>query len=303
MNSINFFNDKKKFPLSTQVLDFFQDIIKKAYNLASLAGNDKHILSGCENINGNTWNSGYVVLNGELLPFLGGTGTVDSTVRIKEVKVDIVAEYDTYSEVLTNRYVEFGSNVGGADTYTWGTFKRLKSLTQIVNEFATKAELDAVRLLVMPRGAIIEYDLKNNPLPLPVGWVSCVGGSLDGYGNIPDKRERVTIGYNPDSNNTPTNVIDERETNGSLKRNYGAVGNTGGKYEVQLTKQESGLPDFTIDLGYNSKVDGTGDNNEGWVPNDTANVHVIENVVGKSAEKSHENRMPYVVGYFIVKVV
>src|ERR1035437_4342982 len=115
MNTINLFNSKKQFPLSTQAIDFMQDMIKKAYQLARIGGSDNYILTGCENTTGNAWASGYVVINGELLPFMGGTGTGASTVRIKETKSDVVAGYDTYSEVYTTRVVEFGSNVGGVD--------------------------------------------------------------------------------------------------------------------------------------------------------------------------------------------
>ncbi|MBP1637444.1 MAG: hypothetical protein H6Q18_233 [Bacteroidetes bacterium] len=302
MNSINFINEKKRFPLSTQVLDFLQNIIKLPYRFSVALGTGNIILSGCELQGANTYASGYVVIAGELLPFMGGVGTDTSTVRIREVKSNIVAEYDTYTEALVNRYVEFGNNVGGLDTYLWSSFVRTKSIAEIVSTFATKAELDAVRLLVMPRGAIIDYDIINNPLPLPVGWRLCNGDFVEGYGTLPDRRGRVTIGFDSASNNTPVNVIDEREENGKVKQNYGAVGNRGGKNEVLLTKQESGLPDFQVDLGYNSFVNGSGSLQEGWIPDDPS-AHFFRQVSGKSAEKTHENRMPYVVGYHIIKIV
>lgn len=41
MNSINF-QRQKKFPLSTQVLDFLQNVIKQAHKLALLGGGDKY---------------------------------------------------------------------------------------------------------------------------------------------------------------------------------------------------------------------------------------------------------------------
>jgi microcystin-dependent protein len=302
MNTINFFNSKKKFPISTQSIDFLQTMVKTVFQLARIGGSDNYILTGCENTNGNTWLSGYVVINGELLPFMGGTGTGASSVRIKETKTDVVAGYDTYSEAYTTRVVEFGSNVGGANTFVWNTFTRLKSNAEIVRDFATKAELDAVRLLVMPRGAIMEYDIKNNPLPLPTGWVFAGGGTQEGYGNLPDKRGRVSIGYDPNSNNLPVNVVDGKE------ENYGNVGNTGGKPAVTLTSGQSGSPEINVSIDIKAGDEGT--NNS--VPDDFAlkylanpygKVTVTKSIEATNAAQSHENRMPYVVSYYIVKIV
>lgn len=300
MNTINLFNSKKQFPLSTQAIDFVQSMIKQAYKFAFIGGSDNYILTGCEQTTGNNWASGYVVINGELLPFMGGTGT--AAVRIKETKTDVVAGYDTYAEAYTTRVVEFGSNVGGVDTFTWNTFTRLKSNTEIVRDFATKAELDAVRLLVMPRGAIMDFDLINNPLPLPTGWMFCNGATLDGYGKLPDKRGRVSIGYNPASNNLPDNVVDGKE------ENYGTVGNTGGKPLVSLTEDEgpththgvrksndSNGTKLHIQMDTDETIDGDGIK---YIAGGTTPI-----VAPSGLGESHENRMPYVVSYFIVKVV
>jgi hypothetical protein len=115
MNAIKFTNQsKKKFPLSTKTLDFMQDMIKAVFKLAKIGGSGNYILEGCVNTTGTTWTSGYVVINGELLPFMGGNGTIDSTVRIHpNQKTNAVAGYDTYEDAYTTRYVEFGNNVGG----------------------------------------------------------------------------------------------------------------------------------------------------------------------------------------------
>jgi len=131
MNSINLFNSKKKFPLSTQAIDFMQNMVKAAYKLARIGGSDNYILEGCINTTGNTWTSGYVVINGELLPFVGGTGILTGTVHIKENKISAVAGYDTYEQAYTDRYVEFGNNIGNVDTFVWNTFELLKSNSEI----------------------------------------------------------------------------------------------------------------------------------------------------------------------------
>lgn len=297
MNSINFFNDKKKFPLSTQVLEFIQNMIKQAHKLALVGGADKYIVTGCTETAVNTWAAGYVVINGEILPFLGGTGTLGSSVRIKQTKTDIVAEYDTYEEALTDRYVEFGSNVGGADTFTWSDFVRVKTNLELAAQYATKTELEALSNLLMPKGGIIMWS--GAIAAIPAGFVVCNGANIEGFGVVPDLRGRFIVGYDETTLNSPDNVIDQRNADGSVIKNYATIGNRGGKPEVQLTKQESGLPDFAIPFPGNiSTIDGTG-SQQGWENDGLTNI----NIVGKSAEKSHENRPPYFVLAYIIKVV
>jgi hypothetical protein len=186
---------------------------------------------------------------------------------------------------------------GGVDTFAW-PFDRLKTNAEIVAGFATQAELNAVRLLVMPRGAIIDYDLTNNPLPLPVGWRFCNGDTVTGYGKLPDKRDRVSLGFNPLKANGPTDIVDQRNTDGSVIENYAAVGNTGGKPGVTLTIPE--LPPHSHPIIVNEGLNIThgrmrpGGNGSDDHPFSTQPA---------GGNAPHENRMPYVVSYFIVKVV
>lgn len=294
MNTINFFNTKKNFPLSVQVLDFMQSLVKLVSNTAKIGGKGNYILDGCINTQGNIWDSGYVVIKGELLPFVGGTGTVESTVRIREDKIDIIAGYDTYTDALTVRVVEFGSNVGNVDTFAWGDFETITTNSDIVKNFATKAELEAVRLLVMPRGAIIEFDIKNNP-NVPTGWRFANGDNVEGYGVLPNKKGRVTVGYDPDAANLPPNVVDQRNADGTVVQNYGAVGNTGGKNEVQLKVDE--MPSHSHGIQTQNGNDGADGQYE------LGGTSAGRKTDNEGGDGFHENRMPYVVGYFIVKIV
>ena len=236
MNTINFINDNKEFPVSTEGLDFLQNIIKQAHQLALIGGSDKYILKSCLNTTGNTWSEGMVVINGELLPFVGGTGTLESNVRIKQTTADIVAGYDTYSNAYVTRYVEFGSNVGGADTYVWNTFTRVKSNLELAAESATKEDLTALSNLMMPKGGIIMWS--GTLASIPDGYALCDsnnGTPINGL-TIPDLRGRFIVGYDDRTLNLPANVVDGKEIN------YAAVGNTGGKPNVTLSSAQSGLP-------------------------------------------------------------
>ena len=313
MNSINFFNDKKKFPLSTQVLDFLQNMIKQAHKLALLGGGDKYILTGCVETAANTWSDGYVVVAGEILPFTGGTGTAASSVRIKETKADIIAEYDTYTEALTTRILEFGSNVGNTNTFTWSDFVRVKTNLELAAQYATKTELTALANLLKPVGDITMFASSNN---IPNGHMLCNGASLNRadypalfaiigttYGtasvttfNLPDLRERFVVGFDDKitAASTPPNVTDNKEIN------YGRVGNTGGKPLVQLTAAQNGAHDhdFYDLLNYTGSTYTYSNSDQ-----DDGSTRQAYKTSTSGEGQSHENRPPYFVLAYIIKVV
>ncbi len=317
MNSINFFNDKKKFPLSTQVLEFLQNMIKEAHLSALIGGSDKYILTGCEKISGNTWSEGYVVVNGETLKFTGGVGAVDSLVRVKETKADIVAGYDTYKDALIVRILEFGSNIGNSNTYIWSEFTRLKSNAEIATQYATKDELVVLGNLLKPVGDITIYPNANT---LPIGHMLCDGAELNReeypalfavigtqFGStselkfkLPDMRNRFVVGYNSTSLNFPKDVTDQKV------ENYGVIGNKGGKPLVQLSGSESGT------AAHSHNVKGYINNGSGYkvLVQDSRNTNESETIIGNtdsavaaSASEGHENRPPYIVMAYIIKVV
>lgn len=303
MNSINFFNEKKKFPLSTEVLNFLQEIAKQAHVLANIGGADKYILTGCVNTSG-TWSPGYVVVNGEVLPFLGGTGTSESLVRIKQTTTDIVAEYDTYTDALTTRVVEFGSNLGNVNTFTWGDFPRAKTNRELELEYATKAELDALSSLVMPKGGIIMWS--GSVSALPAGFALCNGATVEGYGAVPDLRGRFIVGYDERTNNLPSDVSDQRNPDGTVVKNYAVVGNKGGKPEVLLSPAQSGIPAHTHPVDTTTLTESNSGQGvtfaRNWKGSSAQNINTAANT-GQSASETHENRPPYFVLAYIIKVV
>ena len=266
--------------------------------MALIGGSDNYILTGCENTTGSTWAAGFVVLNGELLPFTGGTGTGTSNVRIKETKTDVVAGYDTYSEAYTSRIVEFGSNVGGANTFVWNTFTRIKTNLQLAAESATKTELEALSNLMMPKGGIIMWS--GAITSIPTGYALCNGATVTGYGVVPDLRGRFVVGYDERTSNTPNNVVDGKELN------YAAVGNIGGKPSVLLKSAESGVPNHNHPLkivgnsaGMKYVGFGSASNN---IDVNAQTIYTNDNTV-QDASQSHENRPPYFVLAYIIKVV
>lgn len=112
---------QRKYPLSTKGLYFIQEQILLAAAYAKAAGGN-YILSGCEQ-DDIYISDGIVIINGELLPFR--RGIPDEKVHIVQATVDVTAESVTYEAACTYRYVMFGSNIDGSDTFTWSDFQRL----------------------------------------------------------------------------------------------------------------------------------------------------------------------------------
>jgi len=136
MNTFNF-NQSGGFPLETNILDEMQKAYEIFNALGSIAGNFS-IISGCEVV-GSTAADGVVFINGEVLPFIGGT--VTTNVKIVEAITALEFEDLNTRDVIYKRHATFGT---AAVVYPWADFKRpiaTKDLaglfTGIADQFAT----------------------------------------------------------------------------------------------------------------------------------------------------------------------
>lgn len=293
MNRINYRpRPQRNFPLSTEGLDFQQLQIMTAHEAAKLAGGN-FLLSGCVT-NGTTVTAGTVILNDEILPFVGGT--LQSKIRIVESAASITAGSETYENAYIRRHAEFGSNLNDVDTFLWADIKRLPTIKEIVDNFATGGELNEIRNMVMPKGAIIMWN--GSVENLPSGWALCNGLTVAGY-KTPDLRGRFVVGYDNTKTNIPSNSTDATE-------NYGKAGNTGGRNSVTLTTAQ--MPQHNHFLGGNMlfgrvhKLDND-DNDDpgyGFHRND---YHVTQYTDVAGGGTAHENRPAYYVLAFIIKYV
>lgn len=136
------------FPLTTKTLEQLRDMAEQiAHVVSQMAGNDKVIISGVEEQGTGLYSDGWVVIEGELLPFVGGAlGThiavIEAVEQAQYLKdddnngigdfVDAYFErYATFSDVATNNhlfedFVRYESLYGGV----------LKSGEVIVNPFS-----------------------------------------------------------------------------------------------------------------------------------------------------------------------
>ncbi|MGY0039179.1 hypothetical protein [Pedobacter sp. NJ-S-72] len=140
MNNINF-QQTGGFPLETDTLNFMQTSYASLQSVTALGGSN-YILSGCL-ASGRTFTDGYVVLNGELLPFRGGLE--QSNIVIREDKQTRPFENGQSRDVFFTRYAEFGT---GTDAVAWASLPRLMDLQTVTTEITKKAlsiDLSALR--------------------------------------------------------------------------------------------------------------------------------------------------------------
>lgn len=156
MNRIDY-NQTGGFPLSTQILDAAQ----KAYNdfnqLGYLAGNNLVIITGCEPAAGGTVTNGFVVINGELLPFVGTTQTTN--VIIVENADSRGFEDGSVKPVIYTRYATFGD---GPEVFPWEDFRRPMTL------FALEDRLTQLEKAV-PIGLVAIWGRPADEIP--EGWI------------------------------------------------------------------------------------------------------------------------------------
>lgn len=188
MNKLNLAGGQ--YPLSTQAMAFVVDMINSC-GLLTLIGGKNYILSGCVTT-GKTVSDGWVVVNGELLPFQGGT--VANTIVVVEESEAVNANGMTFERARIRRYAKFGTGTG-ANYLPWAAFNPLPTNQQLNMDKATTeyvdTELAKIGGTTIPAGVVVMWS--GSPTAIPDGWALC-----DGTQNTPDLRGRFVVGYNRD---------------------------------------------------------------------------------------------------------
>ncbi|WP_315156824.1 hypothetical protein, partial [Capnocytophaga leadbetteri] len=187
------------YPFDVAFLAFMQNAYNLFNHFGHLAGN-LAIISGCKEV-GNTISAGTVYINGELLPFEGGTK--DDTVWIREDTTQVTFQ-DGFSRTLeTIRTVVFGYS-SPDKTFNWEDFKRINNLQEL---YENKAENKALKELK----AEVEI-LKKQKQAIPVGLIAIWGKPAnqipEGWREYTDLRGRMPIGLDPHYNKTKDDAQD-----------------------------------------------------------------------------------------------
>ncbi len=228
-------NNTAGFPLDTDVLAFMQEAYSVFNHLGNLAGNYA-IISGCK-ITGNKVENGVVFIDGEVLPFKGGT--LGTSVIIKNDIKKLPFEDGSLKPVEITKYVTFGT---GSSAISWNKFKRLKDLQELEAEIkdnkkedkelnkklvALEKRLTEKLNKIVPKGLVAIWGRSANEIP--EGWVECE-----------DLRGRVPVGCDP--------YYDYVDNDDRTNYHLNQKGYTGGKREHQLTIHE--MPKHKHDINY-----------------------------------------------------
>lgn len=262
MNSVNYLG-QSQFPLSSDTMNFMQDMTFLTAQLSAVAGDGLLILSGCVD-SGLSVTSGYVLINGEILPFAGGAK--QNTVYIEEVRRDVDASGYHFSQVYKIRTVKFGLGTGQQN---WGDFVPVATNKALANAIA-KINMQLQSLKGIPAGIIVMWS--GSPAAIPTGWALC-----DGVQSPVNLSGRFIVGYN------------------SSDDDYDTIGSTGGSKQVTLTVGQ--MPAHTH-AGVPFK---TGNNDRGG---ESSNYSLDNDGDTASAGQGqpHENRPPYYVLAYIIKL-
>lgn len=300
MNSINFLG-KEDFPLDTEGMNFLQNMVKQVFALTGLGGQN-YILSGCVETSG-VVSSGLMVIAGELLPFAGGAKK--TYISITETKENVTSGDSTYPEAYTTRTAGF-SDTG---SLLWSDFVQVPTNLELLTKINAIVG-DAPGVVKMWAGLVskvpTDYKLCNGDELLISSYPSLfenLGTAFGGDGinsfALPDLRQRFIAGYD------------------SSKTGYNIIGNKGGSETVSLTtdqlpahnhvknttfnKLSARAADVSVD-GSPSGVDSGAADAEFNVGNMTTPLWTEATIQTVGSNEAHENRPPYFILAYIIKV-
>lgn len=283
MNSINFYSGEM-FPQYREALSKMQDMINLVSLLSGMGGQN-FILSGCTVGDDGQTSDGYVVVNGELLPFVGGA--TKSKITIVETRQDVSAFGVVYPETYITRVVRFEDN----GEYSWGDFEQIKSnaelyklIRDITGDKPGTVKMWAGQLSMIPSDHMLcdGRELAKDDYP---ELFNTLGTAFGGNGissfQLPDMRARFVVGQ--DNRNVDYNIL----------------GSTGGEEKHELTLGE--IPEH--EHSYELYKTGGGDLGRfSRTSNNDSQVNDTLTTGSAGGGLPHENRPPYIVLAYIIKV-
>lgn len=134
-------DNKRDFPLTTNALKYIQEAYGDFEQLAKLGG-DNYILSGGV-VTGTAASSGWVVIAGRLMPFLGGT--IQSNVRVVATSTVITVGRGTREHTVYT--AEFGTSANPAENIGWDVLNSSRLSTLLTLKSLASELSSAVSLL------------------------------------------------------------------------------------------------------------------------------------------------------------
>lgn len=278
MNKIDF-STLVGFPLSTETLQYLQDALLQVQHGALLGGKN-YILDGCTGTG--TISDGWVVINGEVLPFVGGTE--ETKVFIEETVVNRNFFGGASNPYYKNRVAKFGTTGNPATEFTWADFTRNDPNNGVLKRLDTVWQIGDVKMVDCDNAYIAaNFDGTGLGTNERVGWAICNGAN-----GTKDRRGMFSIAY------------DDRVTdpiNGIWDIIYNTLGVSGGAKTHTLTVAELPAHDHEMNnvlTGQSySAAQGSSRNSRDAVNARTGGV---------GGGQAHNNIPPFLVTLFIQKL-
>lgn len=323
------------FPLDCETLDYLQTNRAMAEMLGAIAG-DKIILSGCA-VSGNTRSAGYVFLKttdypqGEVLYFEGGTG---ANLCVSKQSIGVTASATPYPNAYTERKLVAGQ---GTETYAWADFAPLTDKTnRQLRQELTALQTAVNGLSAVPVGCIMMW----SGATAPENWHLCdgthfnsanypalyavIGHTYGGYAEddfcIPDMRGRYVAGKGANDYNSlgakggANSVVLTTDEMPSHTHLLGTLNSRGRFAAVDLQHSYANpyqaikvLKGYDggneVDVRFNTRLRGGGDNDQwGAVYEYDWFRGVTGGLANTGGGQAHENRPPFIVMNYIIKI-
>ncbi len=114
------------FALTTDSFAFMQSASALFDKLTAIGG-DNYIVSGCA-VTGSSAASGYMVLNGILMPFSGGT--ITTNVRIVTTTETVTVDVGSYEK--TSYHAEFGTSTDASENVAWADIVNINNIIELM---------------------------------------------------------------------------------------------------------------------------------------------------------------------------
>lgn len=305
-----------QFPLDCETMQYIQENAAIAELIGNIAG-DKIILSGCT-VTGSTAAEGYIFLrtqefpHGEVLHFEGGE--ITHGIYLEKSGITVNANGDNYATAYTQRSLKAGLGGSGTEQFQWPDFTSLSNKTnRELSSAVTALQAQIASLQPAPVGSIFMWPSDT----VPAAYHLCDGSSLSAetYPTL-----YSVLGHTYGGSGNQFNLPDMQGcfVAGKGSNGYTNLGGKGGSNTVTLTAAQSGLPSHEHGSGSFKAVNtqdnyasgicsiaGTGSariksgNDDDWLK--TIVVQTGTNAA-RNASQSHENRPPYIILNYIIKI-
>jgi hypothetical protein len=172
-------------PVSSTVMKYMQEQMMQL-QMMSLLGGNMYIVSGCEDDNAGGITDGVIVINGDVLPFVGSALVENAKVVITDtVGYKNFFGGNGYNPFYHNRIAQFGVTGNVQTEFAWANFKRNNPTNGLL------ARVDRLEKMVKP---LVGYEVED--IDNPGNFITVYGSWLfwgrpaneipDGFEAVPD---------------------------------------------------------------------------------------------------------------------